>query len=127
MPFGKMCPRTEVDDEPLCDLHGGCHPGGGNTSGEAPRRMSLSTQPGEDPTSLVPVPFLEPGQSPHPVSMGGLVLATMEATLLKQVHEIKEQIRGFHELWDCLAQEEERAEKEREQISNWVGGLLDEI
>ena len=48
----------------------------------------------KDPV-LVPVPFLEPGQSPHPVSLGGPVLATMEASLLKQVHEIEEQIRGF--------------------------------
>ena len=43
----------------------------------------------KDPV-LVPVPFLEPGQSPHPVSLGGPVLATMEASLLKQVHEIEE-------------------------------------
>ena len=69
---------------------------------------------------LVPVPFLEPGQSPHPVSLGGPVLATMEATLLKQIHEIKEQIRVFHEWWDSLAKEGVRAEKEREQISNWI-------
>ena len=72
---------------------------------------------------LVPVPFLEPGQSPHPVSLGGPVLAI---TLLKQVHEIEEQIRGFHEQWDHLAQEAERAEKEREQISNWVRDLLNQ-
>ena len=45
---------------------------------------------------------------------------------LKQVHEIKEQIRGFHEQWEHLAQEAERAEKEREQISNWVRDLLDQ-
>ena len=50
----------------------------------------------KDPV-LVPVPFLEPGQSPHPVSLVGPVLATMEASLLKQVHGIEEQIRGFHE------------------------------
>ena len=59
----------------------------------------------------MPVTFLEPGQSPHPVSLGGLVLATMEAALLKQVHEIKEQIRGFCEQRDHLAQEAERAAK----------------
>ena len=80
----------------------------------------------KDPV-LVPVPFLGPGQSPHHVSLGGLVLATMEAALLKQVHEMEEQIRGSHELWDHLAQEAERAEKEREQISNWLRDLLDQI
>ena len=75
---------------------------------------------------LVPVPFLEPGQSPHPVSLGGLVLATMEAPLLKQVHEIEEQIRGFHERWDRLANEAEQAESEWEKVSNWVRDLLDQ-
>ena len=40
----------------------------------------------KDPV-LVPVPFLEPGQSPHPVSLG--------AAMLKQMHEIEGQIRGF--------------------------------
>ena len=62
----------------------------------------------KDPV-LVPVPFLEPGQSPHPVSLGGPVLATMEASLFKQVHEIEEQIRAFHERCDWLAQEAQQA------------------
>ena len=39
-------------------------------------------------------PSSKPGQSPHPVSLGGLVLATMEAALHKQVHVIEEQIKG---------------------------------
>ena len=71
----------------------------------------------KDPV-LVLVPFLEPGQSPHPVSLGGPVLATMEASLLKQVHEIEEQIRGFPERWYQLAKEAEQAEKEWEKVSN---------
>ena len=50
----------------------------------------------------------------------------MEATLLKQVDDIKEQIRGFHEWQDNLDQGAERAEKEREQISNCVRDLLDQ-
>ena len=79
----------------------------------------------KDPV-LVPVPFLEPGQSPHFVSLGGLVLATMEASLIKQVHEIEEQIRGFHERWDQLAKEAEQAEKEQEKVSSWVRDLLDQ-
>ena len=74
----------------------------------------------------MPVPFLEPGQSPHPVSLGGPVLATMEASLLKQVHEIEEQIRGFHKRWDQLAKEAEQAEKEWEKVSSWVRDLLDQ-
>ena len=79
----------------------------------------------KDPV-LVPVPFLVPGQSPHPVSLGGPVLATMETSLLKQVHEIEEQIRGFRERRDQLAKEAEQAEKEREKVSNWVRDLLDQ-
>ena len=79
----------------------------------------------KDPV-LVPVPFLEPGQSPHPVSLGGLVLATMEAPLLKQVHEIKEQIRVFCERQDQLAKEAEQAEKEQEKVTNWVRDLLNQ-
>ena len=75
---------------------------------------------------LVPVPFLEPGQSPHPVSLGGPVLATMEAFLLKQVHESQEQIREFCERQDWLAKEAEQAEKEWEKVSIWVRDLFDQ-
>ena len=89
------------------------------------RKKRFLAKFGKDPV-LVPVPFLEPGQSPHPVSLGGLVLATMEAPLLKQVHEIEEQIRGFCERQDQLAKEAEQAEKEWEKISNWVRDLLDQ-
>ena len=71
-------------------------------------------------------PFLEPGQSPHPVFLGGPVLATMEASLLKQVHEIEEQIRGFCERWDHLAKEAKQTEKEWEKVSNWFRDLLDQ-
>ena len=74
----------------------------------------------------MPVPFLGPGQSPHPVSLGVPVLATVEAALLKQVHEIKEQIRGVCERQDLLAKEAEQAEKEQEKVSNWVRDLLDQ-
>ena len=75
---------------------------------------------------LVPVPFLEPGQSPHPVSLGGPVLATIEAFLLKQVHEIEKQIREFCERQDWLAKEVEQAEKEWEKVSIWVRDLFDQ-
>ena len=79
----------------------------------------------KDPV-LVPVPFLELGQSPHPMCLGGPVLATMEASLLKQVHEIEEQIREFCERQDRLAKEVEQAEKEWEKVSNWVRDLFDQ-
>ena len=79
----------------------------------------------KDPV-LVPVPLLEPGQSPHPVSLGGPVLASIENTLLKQVRDIEDEIRGYHHQWDCLVQEADRAEKDLEQISNGVRDLLDQ-
>ena len=50
----------------------------------------------------------------------------MEASLLKQVHEIEEQIRGFHKRQDQLAKEAEQDEKEQEKVSNWVRDLLDQ-
>ena len=50
----------------------------------------------------------------------------MKASLLKQVHEIEKQIRGFHERQDQLAKEAEQAEKEWEKVSNWVRDLLDQ-
>ena len=79
----------------------------------------------KDPV-LVPVSFLEPGQSPHPVSLGRPVLATMEASLHKQVHEIEEQIREFCERQDWLAKEAKQSEKEWEKVSNWVRDLFDQ-
>ena len=89
------------------------------------RKKRLLAKFRKDPV-LVPVPILEPGQSPHPVSLGRLVSATMEASLLKQAHEIEEQIRGFHERQDQLAKEAKQAEKEWEKVSNWVRDLLDQ-
>ena len=50
----------------------------------------------------------------------------VDQSWLKQVHEIEEQIRGFHERWDRLAKEAEQAE-EWEKVSNWVRDLLDQI
>ena len=75
------------------------------------RKKNVLAKFRKDPV-LVPVSFLEPGQSPHPVPLGGPVLATMKAALLKQTHEIEGQVRGFCKWWNCLAQKAERAEKE---------------
>ena len=33
---------------------------------------------------------------------------------------------GPHHQWECLAQEVEKAEKDQEHVSNWVGNLLDQ-
>ena len=64
--------------------------GGGTGSG----RKKFLVKFRRDPI-LVPLPFLEPGQTPLPVPLEEPVLATMEATLLKQVNKIEKQIRGF--------------------------------
>ena len=75
----------------------------------------------KDPV-LVPVPFLEPGQSPHPVSLGGPVLATMEAALLKQVHEIEEQIRGFMRSGTGWPRRQNKQRRSGEKINKWIRG-----
>ena len=50
----------------------------------------------------------------------------MEAALLKQIHEIKEQIRDFCERQDQLAKEAVQTDKEWEKVSNLVMDLLDQ-
>ena len=70
--------------------------GGGTGSG----RKGFLAMFRKDPV-LVPVPFLEPGQCPHPVSL-------------------------FHKRQNQLAQGAKQAEKEWEKVSNWVRDLLNQ-
>ena len=69
---------------------------------------------------LVPVPFLEPGQSPHPTTLGGPVPAAMANALIKQTEGATDVLQGLYHQQDCLAQEVERAEKELE----WTTGIM---
>ena len=76
----------------------------------------------------MPIPFLVPVQSTHPVSLGGPVHATIATALITHVEEMVDEIRELfhHHKWNCLAQEAEKAEKEWEWMSNWVSDLLDQ-
>ena len=74
---------------------------------------------------LLPVPFLEPGQFPYPTTLGGPVPAVVANALIKQTEDTIDVLWGLHHQWDCLVQGVEKAEKEWEHISNWVGDLID--
>ena len=75
---------------------------------------------------LVPIPFLEPGQSPSPAVLGGPVLESMATAFATEMEEVVAEIKRLHQKHICLAQEAEDAEKEREQMSNWVCDLMDQ-
>ena len=90
---------------------------GGTGSG---RKGSSPTSGVMDPV-LVLVPFLEPGQSPHVVSLGGSVLAAMEASLLKQMNEIEEKINGFHQQQDCLARKQREPKSSKKRLATGLG------
>ena len=75
---------------------------------------------------LVPIPFLEPGQSPSPAVLGGPVLESMATAFATEMKEVVAQIKRLHQMHICLAQEAEDAEKEREWMSNWVHDLVDQ-
>ena len=85
--------------------------------GDKLRKEKFLAQFRSDPV-LEPIPFLEPGQSPHPVSLGGIVHATIATTLITHAEEMVAEMRGLQHQWDCLAQEAEKAKKEWDQISN---------
>ena len=75
---------------------------------------------------LVPIPFLEPGQSPSPAVLGGPVLESMATAFATEMEEVVAEIKRLCQKHICLAQEAEDAEKEREQMSNWVHDLTDQ-
>ena len=71
---------------------------------------------------LVPIPFLEPGQSPSPVTLGQPVCQAIATTFTTQTEGIK-MMRDNH---NHLAQDTEKAVKEGARMSNWVLDLKDE-
>ena len=75
---------------------------------------------------LVPIPFLEPCQSPPPAVLGGPVLESMATAFATEMKEVLAEIKRLHQKHICLAQEAEDAEKERERMSNWVLDLKDQ-
>ena len=75
---------------------------------------------------LVPIPFLEPGQSPYPVTFGQPICWAIVTAFTTQADDIVEEIKMMHDKHNHLAQETEKAVKEGARMSNWVLDLKDE-
>ena len=72
---------------------------------------------------LVPIPFLEPGQSPSPVALGGPVFSAFPTTFMTQAEEVVGDMQDMCHQWDHLAQEVDKAEKEWEKMCRQVQDL----
>ena len=75
---------------------------------------------------LVPIPFLEPGQSPSPASLGGPVPGSTITTFSTEVEELVAEIKKWCKKCIHLAQEAEDAEKQKDRMCNWVLDLKDQ-
>ena len=75
---------------------------------------------------LVPIPFLEPGQSPSPAVLGGPVLESIATAFTMEMEEVVAEIKRLHQKHIHLAQEAEDAEKQRDKMFNWVHDLMDQ-
>ena len=75
---------------------------------------------------LVPIPFLEPCQSPSPAALGGPVLESIATAFTREMEEVVAEIRRLCQKHINLAQEAEHAEKERDKMFNWVHDLMDQ-
>ena len=76
-------------------------------------------------TLLVPIAFLEPGQSPSPVTLGQPVCWAIATAFTTQAEDIVEEIKMMHDKHNHLDQETEKAVKEGARMSNWVLDLKD--
>ena len=72
---------------------------------------------------LVPIPFLEPGQSPSPVALGGPVCSAITTAFMTQAEEMLQDMKDLCHQRDRLAQEAGRAEKEWEKMCQQVQDL----
>ena len=72
---------------------------------------------------LVPIPFLEPGQSPSPVALGGPVCSTIATAFMTQAEEVVGDMQDLCHQWDCLAQDPGKAEKEWEKMCRQMQDL----
>ena len=75
---------------------------------------------------LVPIPFLETGQSPSPATLGGPVPEAIITSFSTEVEELVAEIKKMHKKHIHLAQEAEDAEKQRDRMCNWVLDLKDQ-
>ena len=72
---------------------------------------------------LVPIPFLEPGQSPSPVALGGHVCSAITTAFMTQAEEMLQDMKDLCHQQDCLAIEAGKAEKEWEKMCKQVQDL----
>ena len=72
---------------------------------------------------LVPIPFLEPGQSPSPVALGGPVCSAIATAFMTQAEEMLQDMKYLCHQRDRLAQEAGKAEKEWERMCKQVRDL----
>ena len=72
---------------------------------------------------LVQIPFLEPGQPPSPVALGGPVCSAIATAFMTQAEEVVGDMQDLCHQWDCLAQEAGKAEKEWEKMCRQVKDL----
>ena len=72
---------------------------------------------------LVPIPFLEPGHSPSPVALGGLVCSAIATAFMTQAEEMLQDMKDLCHQWNHLAQEAGKAEKEWEKMCQQVWDL----
>ena len=70
---------------------------------------------------LVPIPFLEPGQSPSPVALGGPVCSAIATAFMTQAEEMLQDMKDLCHQQDHLAQEAGKAEKEWEKMCKQTG------
>ena len=72
---------------------------------------------------LVPIPFLEPDQSPSPVALGGPVFSVIATAFMTQAEEMLEDMKDLCHQRDHLAQEAAKAEKVWEKMCKQVQDL----
>ena len=72
---------------------------------------------------LVPIPFLEPGQSPLPVALSGPVCSAITTAFMTQAEEMLQDMKDLSHQRDHLAQEAGKAEKEWEKMCKQVWDL----
>ena len=71
----------------------------------------------------MPIPFLEPGQSPSPVALGGPVCSAITTAFMTQAEEMLQDMKDLCHQQDHLAQEAGKAKKEWEKMCQQVWDL----
>ena len=95
--------------------------GGGTSSGRRNAWPSFKRDP-----ILVPIPFLEPGQSTSPAILGRPVLEAIITAFSTEVEELVAETKKICKKLFHLAQEVEDAEKQRDRMCNCVLDLKDQ-